>query len=244
MKLAGRWFIFIFFFTVEVRVKASELIERPQGCLNQKSTCALQTKDDVFHYSNPQLEFHLGKDSLSLKHSSNELEFASGALWVARYEKMNVKTIYGSVNAKNGPFWVLQGEEKIWIRNVNGDLKVKVRDGREVELPIGFQIWIGGVDSNGQSTMGIPETIHFDEHIRLWSRLFPGTKEKFKDEVESVKFTWGPVAERAAELYTNMALRQRRIAEARAAELERRRLAVEEERRMFREMYVKKVFWR
>lgn len=244
MKLALHWFTFVFAFTIDVHVKAAELVERPQGCLNQKSICALQTTSDVFHFNNPELEFHMSPSSLVLKHSTTELEYAKGSLWVAKHNNVVVKTIYGTVISKSGPFWVLESDDKIWIRNVNAEMKVKVRDGREVELPIGFQIWIGGVDGQGKSTLGIPEIIPVEEHIRLWSQLYPGSREKFRDEVEGIKWTWGPVAQKAAELYTEIASRQRRIAEAKEAELERRRLAIEEERKMFRQMYIQKVFWR
>ena len=238
-------FVFVFFFALDVRVRASnDFLERPVGCLKNVNACALQTKKSAFHFNNAENEFHLGPSSLILRHSLSHLEFISGTLWTQNYEKMQVTTIYGNVDAKSGPFWVLGDKDKIWVRNVNADLTLHLRDGRKLELPIGFQIWLSGLDTNGKSTVGIPEIIPVEEHIRVWSYLFPGTKEQFKAEVAQVKGTWGSLAERSSQLYLRMSHHQADLATQHKNKIQRRELAVSEQKKQIRALYYEKAFWR
>ena len=238
-------FIFVFFFALDVRVRASsDLLERPQGCLTNLSVCAIQTKASAFHFSTASDELHLGPSSLILRHSLSHLEFISGTLWSQNYEKMKVATVFGDVDAVAGPFWVLGDKDKIWIRNVNADLSLHLRDGRTIELPIGFQIWLGGLDQKGQSTMGIPEMIPVEDHIRVWSYMFPGNKDEFKKEVAALKWTWGSLAERSSQLYLNIAHHQENLALKHKVKIQRREVAAADQKKQLRALYTEKTFWR
>ena len=239
------WFVFVLFFSMDVRVRASsDLRERPSHCLIEAGACALQTQKSAFHLSKGDSEFHLGPKTLILRHSMEHLEFISGTLWNEKYEKMQVSTVYGEINAKSGPFWVLGDKDKIWIRNINSDLRIHLRDGRDLELPVGFQIWISGMDIKGQSTLGIPEMIPIEEHIRIWSYLFPGSKEEFKKQVEQKKWTWGSLAERSSELYISMVHRQQNLEKQRRNQIQQRELAASEEKKQIKALYTEKAFWR
>lgn len=245
MSQAKRWFVFIFFLSIDVRVRASnDIKERPQGCLDKQIVCALQTKESVFHLANPNFELHLGPSSIVLRNSSDEIEFVAGTLWLARYNKMTVKTVFGTVKSANGPFWIIQDKDRVWVRNVNAEVKITLRDGKELELPLGFQVWLSGLDQFGKSVVGIPETIPVESHIKLWSQLFPGTKDEFRKEVESIKWVWGSLPDKGSELYTKMADRQRQIAEAREAEILRIQSAQQQESQRVRQQFEEKTFWR
>ncbi len=238
-------FVFAFFFALDVRVRASsDFLERPAGCLKKPSACAIQTKSSAFHFLLGEDEFHLGPSSLVLRHSRSHLEFIHGTLWAQNYEKMQVATIFGDVKAASGPFWVLGDKDKIWIRNINAELSLHLRDGRNIEVPIGFQIWLGGVDEKGRSTIGIPEMIPVEEHIRVWSYLFPGTKEEFKKEVVQVKWTWGSLSERSSQLYLNMTRHHEDLATKRQLKIQQREVAATIQKKQMRELYKEKAFWR
>lgn len=238
-------FIFVFFFALNVRVRASsDLLERPKGCLTNLNVCALQTKSSAFNFTSSSDEFHLGPSTLILRHSLSHLEFISGTLWSQNYEKMKVSTIFGDVDAVTGPFWILGDKDKIWIRNVNADLKLHLRDGRTIELPIGFQIWMGGLDQKGQSTIGIPEIIPVEDHIRVWSYMFHGTKEEFKKEVVALKWTWGSLAEKSSQFYLNIAHHQEDLALKHKSNIQKREVAVAEQKKQLRALYTEKAFWR
>ncbi len=243
--ISVRMFAFVFFFALDVRVRASnDLRERPVGCLKETHSCALQTKKSVFHFKNASSEFHMGPSTLVLRHSLEKQEFISGTLWNEKYSKMSVETIFADVKSAAGPFWVLGDKDKIWVRNVNADISLHLRDGRKLELPIGFQVWIGGLDENGKSTFGIPEMIPVEKHIRAWSYLFTGTKEEFKQEVDQVKWTWGSLPERSSQLYLNMARYRDNLENQRQGKIQRRELAASEQRKQMKSLYYEKAFWR
>lgn len=238
-------FLFVFFFALDIRVRASsDLLDRPKGCLQKLNVCAIQTKSSAFHFSSTSDEFHLGPSSFILRHSLSHLEFISGTLWSQKYEKMQVTTIFGDIKAVAGPFWILGDKDKIWIRNVNADLSLHLRDGRTIELPIGFQIWLGGLDQKGQSTTGIPEIIPVQEHIRLWSYMFPGTQDEFKKEVVQIKWTWGSLPERAAQLYMSIAHHQEDLVLKHKIKIQQREVAATEQKKQMRALYTEKTFWR
>lgn len=245
MRHWQRALIFMLFFTAEVRVKASiEFKDRPLGCVKKPSVCTLQTNQEIFHFKTPENEFHLGKNSILIRYTANELEMVGGTLWVEKHHQMQVRTIYGTVKAQNGPFWVLQEDGKIWVRNMNADLKIQMRDGREWELPVGFQIRLGGMDTEGKSTGGLPEMLPIAQHFRLWALMFPGSKEEFKKEVESIKWAWGSLAERSSEIYSGIAMRQQGLADHREKELQKRRLKQQQETRRLQNLYMEKTFFR
>ena len=241
----AHWFVFVFFFSLDIRVKATnDIRERPLGCLTNLNICALQTKQSTFHFKKSGNEFHLGPSSLILRHSLTQLEFISGTLWLQNSESTQVKTVFGDIAATAGPFWVLGNKDKIWIRNINSKVSLHLRDGRKMEIPIGFQVWMQGLDEKGQSAVGIPEMIPVEQHIRVWSHLFPGTKEEFRKEVTHVKWTWGSLPERAAQLYLSMSHHQEGLSDKRKSKIQQRELAVSEQRKQIKALYNEKVFWR
>ncbi len=241
----AHWFVFVFFFALDVRVRASnDFRERPAGCLKNSSICALQTKQGAFNFTHPESEFHLGPSSFILRHSVSQLEFVSGTLWVQKYEKMKVSTIFGEVSAGTGPFWILGDKDRIWVRNINSNVSLHLRDGRNVELPIGFQIWLQGMDEKGNSTIGIPEMIPVEEHLRVWSQLFPGTPEEFKREVAQVRLAWGSLPERSAQLYLKIARHQEDLNTHRQNQIQQREIAVSDQKKQMRALYNEKAFWR
>jgi hypothetical protein len=242
---SSRWFIFVFFFTIDVRVRASnEFHERPAGCLKNKTVCALQTKNDSFHLVNLQTEFHLGPKTLVLRNSPEQIEFINGTFWAQKFNKMTVKTLFGEVISESGPFWVLGDQQKIWVRNVNADLKIQLRDGHSLELPQGFQIWISGMDDKGHSTTGIPEMIPVEDHIRLWSFLYQGNRQDFLSEVRDIKWTWGSLPERSSQLYLSIIQRQEHLAQLRHDAIQKRKLAQQDENKRVKEMFIERAFWR
>jgi hypothetical protein len=245
MSWLKQYFIFVLFFTADIHVKASnDFRERPTGCLNNEATCALQTQKDVFHFKNPRSEFHLAPQSLVIRNSSENFELVKGTAWFEKFENMTVKTIYGEVKAVEGPFWVIEAKDRIWVRNINSKITIQPRNGKPMELPVGFQVWMAGVDENGKPLTGIPEVIPVETHIKIWSQLYPGKKEDFKNEVEELKWTWGPVADRAAQLYVKIVDRQKQMAEDREAEIQRRKLATEQENQKVRNLFIEKAFFR
>jgi hypothetical protein len=168
----------------------------------------------------------------------------SGSLWVAKGQKITIESVYAEVRSQNGEFWVIEKDNRLWVRNLSADLTVRMRDGKELALPAGFEFWIAGINTKAQSEHGVLQTVDLKDHIKNWAALYPGTSGQFKKDVLEFKENWKTLAAQGGTLYQEMA--DRRIASVHEAKrqdtLKKARLAAEQKR--LKDLYFERTFER
>lgn len=211
LKKWGHVFLFLLAFQMEVRVRAAgDSIQLPEGCLKTKESCAVQSVTSPFRFKKDDVKIHATAGSTLSRQSDHQWKFIKGALWVEQGSGLEIETLYGSLKAFQGEYWVVEQSQRLLVRNVSAALKVNLRDGTELNVPEGFEFWMGGLNSEGKSEFGMIEPIKVASHLRLWNDLFEGDKEQFKEAVRHQKENWGDLAEKSGNFYK--ALVQREVA--------------------------------
>lgn len=239
MKKFAQVLLFVLAFQVEVRVRASGgVMEQPPACLNSKETCALQVTSSPFHYENSQVKLHVGKDSTVSRLSGRNWQLMKGTLWVESGKELKVSTLYGDFEAPLGSYWLIEQDHQVVVRNIDADLNVTLRDGKKISVPEGFEVWIGGINSEGKSDYGMIRPIDMKEHIPLWASLFKGNKEAFVKQVQDLKENWGDLVAKSSEIYQDTVDRKlASIAERDKKEQEAKARAAAERERIRRLFY-------
>ncbi|MNL19466.1 hypothetical protein D3C87_1406660 [compost metagenome] len=245
MKKFSRLFIFLMAFQMEVRVRASgDLLQSPDGCLKTKDFCSVQASQDHFHYVGKSLKLHMGKASVIQRASDDNWKLVSGYVWIEQGKTLTLDTVYATLKAPVGEYWVIDKGDRIVVRNINADLTVEFRDGKKMEVPEGFEFWVGGLNTRGVSEYGMIEPIEIKNHLSLWKSLYQGSKEDFLAAVQKQKINWGDLVEKSSQIYRQSADRQIASVERSAqlkADKERRE---EQQRQKVRQLFYDRTFKR
>jgi len=162
-----------------------------------------------------------------LQNEGDGLVLMKGIAWFNQSGTVQVRTLYGHAKGKFANFWLLYDGEKILVRNIKGSLQFEMRDQSIVEIPEGFQIWVGPIDATAKSTHGVLEPIPLKEHLALWSQVYSGDKKSFLKAAQELKEDWANVVEKSAVFYRTSV--ERELANI-ANEKERQALQEQEKR--------------
>ncbi len=245
MRVFLNCFIFFIFFTLEIRVKASNPpLQKPENCYSSElKPCIFSSGNKIIQVQNRKTVFNLKENTTLERLNEKNFQFMGGTVWVQNQEPLEISTLYAAISSTKGEFWLVEKDNKIFVRSIVGQTDIKINSG-VLNLPEGFQIWISGKDSQGKNTYGVPEIIPMEEHLRLWSTLFSGSREEFKNKVKMLKDLYKDTAYEGGELYQKIADRHVATLEekkrAEQASSERRRAYLQEIRRL----YFEKVFQR
>lgn len=245
MKKIFNFFLFVLAFQMEVRVRASgDVLQQPNACLKAQEVCAIQVVGPVFHFHQGEKKLHAGKGSALVRLSESQWRFVKGSLWVEEGSSLGVESVYGSFKASRGQYWVVDQSDRIIIRNMNADVVITLRDGHRLELPEGFEVWVGGLNSKGVSEFGMIRPVEMREHLPMWNALYRGSKDNFVKEVVQLRENWGDLTEKSSELYETLAKRElASVAESEKTAARKKARAIEE-RREVKALLYKKVFER
>ena len=155
---------------------------------------------------------------------------------------VKVKTISAEAEGSSGQYWVFVEKNRTVFRNVSAKLVVTFKDQTKMEIPRGFEIWVGNVNSEARVEHGMVEPIDLKRHLKSWHSLYPGTRQQFVSEVQDLKDQWADLVEQSGDIY-------KKVAERKLAALDdekRHQLEIqkqkEEERRQVRETFYRRVF--
>lgn len=202
MKKGIRFLIFLLAFQMEVRVRAAgDVLQQPSACLKSKETCAIHVTGPAFHLRRDDFSIHANENSTLMRLSLKQWRLVKGTMWVEKSAGVEVETPYANLKAPQGQYWLIEKGSQIVVRNIDADLQVVLRDGRKLEVPAGFEFWVSGINSKGQTEYGMIRPIEMKEHLPLWNSLYSGTKEGFVKEVQNLKENWGDLTEKSAFIY-------------------------------------------
>jgi len=204
--------LFLIFSVLEVRVKASNpeisagpTLQKPQNCyMTSEVSCAFSSGHQVLRLEEKSISLSLKENTTLERISPTKYEFMGGVVWFQNRKPLEVKSLFGSISSDDGEFWMIEKKNKIFVRNVLGSLKIKM-NGQTLEIPEGFQIWISGKNTTGLNTHGIPELIPMENHLKLWSELFVGTRDEFKGKVSLLKNLYKDNHLASSDLYQKIA---------------------------------------
>ena len=232
MRALTRVLVFFMFFSMEVRVKASQNYQ------------LFQSPHKVFRLKTASLSISAQKGLVLEKLDPKYFKYIEGNIWFQTANELVVKTVYGEVRSGGGEFWLLRDDKGVRIRNVNSRIELKFRDGKEMELPEGFEVWLGGVNEKGQSTFGMIEPLRMQEHIVLWGSLFQGSSSDFKAQVQNLKNSQKDVQVYSAHVYESVAKRHIASIEEQAAMAQKRKEDQQKKRQEYKKFMLDRVFGR
>lgn len=243
MKKWIRLVLFLLAFQMEVRVRASgDIFEQPAECLKSKELCSIQVGGAGLHLTQDGLKLHADKGAVLSRLSKDKWSYVKGSLWVEESRHISIETLYGVLKSEGGQYWVFEKDDKIWIRNVNSELVVTLRDGKILDVPEGFEFWIAGVNSKGRSDYGMIKPVDMKDHITRWNALYRGTKAEFVKDLEKLRKNWGDLAQKSGLIYETLTRRELASVEARQLEIEKKKQRQAEELRQLKEIYKSRVF--
>lgn len=246
MKKLAHVLLFLAAFQMEVRVRASEPgFTFPENCLGRTAPCSFKVTTDKWSYEAGNIKLSASGDSILTAEDmkAKEWKLVSGALWVQNAPSVKVKTVSATAEGSSGQYWVFADkDDRITFRNISSKLVVTFKDQTKMEIPRGFEIWVGGVNSLAKTEHGMVEPINIKEHLKSWYELYPGTRQQFLSEVQDLKDQWADLVEQSGDIYKKVAERKLAALDDKKREQLEIQRKKEEERARIRAEFHKRVF--
>jgi hypothetical protein len=196
--------IFFLAFALEVRVKAGA----PFSEKTQKSKCfflagCAQTVEKSVSFNNQKSEtFQLKAGTLFKAQSERESQLVSGGILVSELQSLYLFEFL------HGQAWITFGDalvsvdatSRTTITNLNGEVTLRLRDGSSLAVPVGFEIWVDGITTEGKNLTGTLQPIRLDVRFDQ----FKIADKKLKEWTESQ----GNLVSRAAAIYQDSVNRE------------------------------------
>ncbi len=225
---ALRLFLFVFMFTVDIRVIAAtvrlpesrSLLQEPAECLRSSESavsCAVGTRE----HEKASLEIGdakivLDRSTAVVRLHEDEIRLVTGQIWVKAKSAFSVRTEFGLIKVEPGEYWFDRDRDKVRVAVVRGLARLHPRGAAdELEVTAGLENWLGRVDGSGEARRGIPVAIDFKAHLERWARLYPGSVKDFQEEAQVFRKVWLSASQLASEIH--QALFERKVASLRAA---------------------------
>lgn len=220
------------------------LVTMPEGCLGQKSACAVKTGDDTFRSKSLiNSELFLFHNTSVFVDSTGYLFLLSGTLRSQSYKLTQIRSIFADFSFQ-GDVYFRSEKDKVLARNVAGTMKITLRDGTDLILPEGFEIWIAGLDMNKKSSLGMYRKLDLKDHIRLWSLSFEGGKKAFLKDLAEYKETYTQIRKNEVELFRGVASDLQQKNEAKEQAHERREFLQKRDKEVRRKLFFERTFSR
>jgi hypothetical protein len=246
MKKFAHVLLFVAAFQMEVRVRASEpVMTYPENCLGKSAPCSFKVTTDKWSFESGNVKIHAGADTILTAEDvrSKEWKLVAGTLWMQNAPSVKVRTVSALAEGSSGQYWVFADKDgRVVFRNITSKLIVTFKDHTKIEIPRGFEVWVGSVNSKAQTEHGMIEPINLKDHLKAWYQLYPGDRAQFVSEVQDLKDQWSDLVEKSGDIYKKVAERElAALDEKKRAQLEVQRKK-EEERLRIRAEFHKRVF--
>lgn len=243
MNRLGHLLLFLAAFQMEVRVRASETLSFPENCIGKVSPCSFKVSHEKWSYEAGNIKLRAPVDTILTESvKTKEWSLVEGSLWVQNAPSVLVKTISAEAEGSSGQYWIFIEKNRIVFRNISAKLIVTFKDQSKMEIPRGFEVWVGGVNSEARVEHGMVEPVDLKQHLKSWYALYPGTRQQFVSEVQDLKDQWSDLIEQSGDIYKKVA--ERKLAaldEEKRKQLEVRKRK-EADRRQLRDTFHRKVF--
>jgi hypothetical protein len=243
MKHVLKVLLFILAFQMEVRVRASEGVSYPEACLGKNYPCSFKVTADKWNYKVGTVTLHAGADTILTETKKNqEWKLVEGGLWVENAPSAKIITTASEVEGSSGQYWVFVTKDRTVYRNISSKLVVTLKDHSRVEIPKGFEMWVGAVNTEAQVEHGMVEPVDLKSHLKAWYELYPGTRAQFVSEVQDLKDQWADLIEKSGDIYKRVAQRKYAALDDEKRAQQELKQKQQQERLRLREEYRQRVF--
>lgn len=189
--------VFFFAFALEVRVKAVSVDSKKKSdseCFLTPGCSKKIEKAMAFKASQSEV-FQFKGGTLFQASSKRESHLISGGILTEDLKETYVfRFLHGSVEIGFGDaLLVVDENSRATVTNLNGDVTLRLRDGTSLAIPVGFEIWVDGITTQGKNLIGTLQPVQLD----LKFEQFVISKKKQKEWTDSQ----GNLAARAAAIY-------------------------------------------
>jgi hypothetical protein len=134
-------------------------------------------------------------------------QFLQGSAWIRETKNYKLQTPYGEITSLRGDFFIEYTSNRVRVVNNLGVLKVALKDGRAVEVPMGFEFWFSEIQLNKQNLMGFIQPVDLKDHIEILGKLWSASPQDLKVLLLEFQDHWGDRAAQAARYDKSLALR-------------------------------------
>lgn len=242
MKKSIQFVLFIVFSIIEIKVRALPgVLQKPENCLKSELPCTIGTTKNVFNYALGEVYLDLDRDTIVTKLNDRSFEFIKGTVRILSQKTTEWKVGTATIQGQLGEYWLFENHGKIWVRSILGSCEARFGN-QKVQIPEGFELWLGGTDSEGHKVYSVPQVFSISDHLKNWSRLKHEPKKDFLERVENLKMIYKNNVELSSQIYKEVALRHLASEEKRKAMEENKRKEKILEQERLRRTYFQKVF--
>lgn len=238
-----RVFLVLAAFQMEVRVKAHmspESLSEPEGCLSGTGECHVKTGTAVLQLKRGGGVLTVASGTI-LERKDETWKLLQGAL---RAKNADAVSVYGVLKPSSEAWLIDDGSGRLTVRAVAGASRFVLRDGREIEVPEGFEVWIGGLGAGKRNLHGVPSPIPVEDHLKRLAAMDRLSGDDLRAEMKALKTRWQDRHEAAAALYDGIAKRGLASAEESERKERARRQAQDDEKKKYRQMLYDRAFGR
>lgn len=230
----------LFLFTVDVRVRASELnaiIDEPKGCWGTVAPCAIEVRSGhrfAFQLKNGAKFILLSKTLATV--SEDTVRLLSGDAMVdttASATRFALKQGHVECSKGSVSLFHAQGSHAV-IDVLEGTVEAFGS-----RLPAGYSLDLGGINEQGLVSVSLPRSSNFTKVARSLARFSPGSLAELRSQLEKYHSAWRRAVEDGSSLYQTIATREiARVQKEEKAKRQARELREKEDfelRRLFRQ---------
>lgn len=191
------FFVFFTAFALEVRVKAFSEGQKTassscfffKGCVQQieKYETVTSSYGEKVYFSAGTLFRNEKRDRVT--------HFVEGQILFEDVKKpYEIRTLHASIWVDFGDLLVeVNNSTRVSIKNLNSNIRIQARDGSTLSLPVGFEVWIEGVTTEGKNLVGVIQPIQL-ETLQINFKVAKSKKDEWRD-------AHGDITKRAAQHY-------------------------------------------
>lgn len=224
--------------------RGSAVIEEPKNCITESGVCALRVGERrklVLETGN-QREWTLAEKSIVIRRDSAHLRLIEGSIRV-RGPSTVIEIEQGDLTTHGEVFIDRIGEDLKIVNTGEASALFKGRGWDSAyEIPSGMQVTVDRPSlANGQTAVGLPLPLDFDEQVVREARLYEGKKDDFPKRLEQLVALRAGAAVASAKLHKEAVERKIATANAKDDRLKKGRQQREARDRELRAMFRRKV---
>lgn len=248
--------MFIFAFTIEVRVRASDhhnhkakevssvsVVETPEQCLESYGYCVIKNLNQKYSYQGEGFLISLSPESIIIRQKLKEISFVKGQIFVKANSKMSFQTPYGQIEVEKDSQALLEKfSDKVVVQTIFGKVFLKpLGEKKSILVMQGHENYVAQVGDSLKAQTGIPKPVMIEPLLKTWFYHANLSKEKFTEEVESFKSVHEKAVQDLSILNEQIATREIASAKAERMAAEERARKAKEHHKKMQETYMKRL---
>lgn len=220
-------------------------MDEPTGCYaSEKFPCAIRALGVSLSIVQKNYAFKLKKDSNLIFYGKNQARLLDGAVWVVQGEALKLQTTHIQVSGR-GDYWVEKfNSERTLVRNLNADIQILAGGKNHEVLPVGFENWFGGLQSDQNLAKGIVRPIEKGYFLSLWNQTAQLSKKNTIQKIGFYRQLWDKNIEGSSQLYREIVQRKLASVELKEKQRVKQEQKNKEERESLRQVFRSRLFER